>query len=180
MADLADFYDENFDDSAIEASKGFDASPLPNGEYLLQVENQEIVPTKDQTGVILKLRYGVVDGEFEGRKVFANFNIRNKSAQAQAIAIGEFKALCIATGLDYEHVKRDTELLDHVPFRAMVGLEKAQEGYAPRNRVTRYIPSDRIAPASRPAPQQAPAAQRQAPATKPAATGRAVPWAKTA
>ena len=177
MADLLDYYDEGFDDSTVEASKGFDGSPLPPGEYVLQVEKNEVVPTKDQTGAILKLTYSVVEGEYENRKVFANFNIRNRSAQAQAIAIGELKALCLATGVDYEHVKRDTGLLEFMPFRAMIGMEKAQEGYAPRNKVTRYLPKGSVgqAPAQQQAASAPPPPRQQA---KAGGGGKPLPWSK--
>ncbi|MFO1147771.1 MAG: DUF669 domain-containing protein [Alsobacter sp.] len=177
MADFNDWLDD-FDDSGIAPSTGFDSTPIPNGEYLLQIEKQEVLPTKDNTGVRLNMQLGVVEGDFENRKVFVSFNIRNKSAQAQAIAIAEFKALCLACGIEYEHAKRDTDMLDRIPFRAMVGLDKPQPGYAPKNRITRYIPKDATvaaAAAKSPAPAQA------APASKPLAKAAGnMPWKKTA
>ncbi|MHB2169942.1 DUF669 domain-containing protein [Alsobacter sp. R-9] len=177
MADLNDFFGD-FDDSAVQPSQGFDSTPIPNGEYALHIEKQEIVATKDQTGIILKLTMSVVEGEFENRKIWVNLNIRNKSAQAQAIAIGEFKALCLACGVDYEIAKRDTDVLDRIVFRANVGLEKPQEGYAPRNKITKYLPVT-SAPAVPVQKAPLPAAAKAA-APRPAAAGKSVPWAKSA
>lgn len=180
MADLQDYFDSSFDDGAIAPAQGFDNTPIPNGEYVLKIMKQELAATKDQTGIMLKVEYAVVEGDYESRRIWTNFNIRNKNAQAQAIAIGEFKALCLACGIEYEIAKRDTDVLNDIPFRANVGLEKAREGYDPRNRVTKYLPRDE-APAApqQAAPKPTPMTPKTAP-VKPAAGGKAMPWAKPA
>lgn len=146
MANLTQYFDNSFDDRAVEASTGV-PEPVPPGEYMLQVEKSELTPTKDQTGIILAVTVAVVSGQYEGRKIFPRFNIRNKSAQAQTIGIAEFKALCAACGVDYDRAREDTDVVNYVPFKAMVGMEKESineatgQPYAPRNRITKYIPA---------------------------------------
>jgi hypothetical protein len=180
MADLQDYFDGSFDDGAIPASQGFDSTPIPNGEYMLKITKQELAATKDGTGIMLKMEYAVAEGEFENRRIWTNLNIRNKNAQAQAIAIGEFKALCLACGIEYETAKRDTDILNDIPFRANVGLEKPREGYDQRNRVTKYLPRDDAPAAPAAAAPKAPLPMMKAPPPKPAAGGKAMPWAKSA
>ncbi len=188
MADLSQYLDESFDDRAVAASTGV-PEPVPPGEYQLQVEQTELQPTKDQTGMMLKATLVIVSGEFEGRKVFPQFNVRNKSAQAQTIGIGEFKALCIACGVDYEVARGDTDALLYKPFRASIGFEKEQinpstgQPYPLKNRVMKYIPAGQAAPAA--AKQTAPAAKSSAPAApaapaRPATPQAGLPWKKTA
>jgi hypothetical protein len=179
MADLSMYLDESFDDRAVAASTGV-PEPVPPGDYMLQVEQTELVPTKDQTGMMLKATLSIVSGEFEGRKIFPQFNVRNKSAQAQTIGIGELKALALACGVDWEVARTDTDSLMWKPFRASVGYEKQQinpatgQPYPARNRVTKYHAAGNAAPA-------APAAVKPAPtAARPAAPQAGLPWKKSA
>jgi hypothetical protein len=182
MADLS-LYMEGVDDAAIEASTGV-PEPLAPGNYTLQAEKFELNQTKDRTGMLLKATLSVVGGPFEGRKIFPQFNIRNKSAQAQTIGIAEFKALCKAAGVDYDTAKLDTDNLLYHPFNATVGMEKEQtnpttgQPYPPKNRVTKYIPFGGDAAASAPPATVAPAVAAAAvAAAKPAAAG-GMPWSK--
>lgn len=184
MADLSQYLGEEFDDRAVSPSTGV-PDPVPPGEYMLQVDQAELGPTKDNTGMMLKAVLVIVAGEFEGRKVFPQFNVRNKSAQAQTIGIGELKALAIACGVDWEVARTDTDTLLYKPFRANIGFEKEQinpttgQPYPLRNRVLKYIPAGQAAPAA-PAPKAA-APAAAASATRPAAAPQAgLPWKRSA
>lgn len=182
MADLSHFL-EDFDDRSVAASTGV-PEPVPPGEYMLQVDQTELIPTKDQTGMMLKAVLTVVSGEFEGRKIFPQFNVRNKSAQAQTIGIGELKALAIACGVDWEIARTDTDSLLYKPFRANVGFEKQEINpstglpYPLRNCIMKYIPAGQAAPAApTAAPKPMPAAGASA---RPAAPQAGLPWKKSA
>ena len=182
MADLSQYLDESFDDRAVAASTGV-PEPVPAGEYMLQVEKAELVTTKDNTGMMLKCELVVIQGEFEGRRIYPQFNVRNKSAQAQTIGIAELKALTLACGLDWEIVRNDTDALIYQPFRANIGFEKEQinpttgQPYPLRNRVLKYIPANAAAPAPAATPKAptAPAAS-----ARPAAPQAGLPWKKSA
>ena len=177
MADLSNFFDD-VDDRAVAVSTGV-PEPVPPGEYLLQVDQTELSPTKDGTGMMLKAVLSVASGEFEGRKLFPQFNVRNKSAQAQTIGIGELKALALACGVDWEIARADTDSLLFKPFRANVGFEKEQINpatglpYPPKNRVMKYIPAGQAAPAA-PVQKAAPVT----PAARPTAPQAGLPWKK--
>ncbi len=179
-ADLSMYFDEAFDDRSIEASTGT-PEPVPPGEYLLQVEAAEAGPTKDQTGVLLKVTHGVVSGEFEGRKIFNQYNIRNKSAQAQNIGISELKALALACNIDWDIVRQDTDALLYKPYTAIVGFAKEQinpntgQPYPTKNRIMKYITASGGAPAAPARPASAPAAR----ANPPPVAKAGMPW-KTA
>lgn len=169
MADLNDVWgDETYDD--INPSSGT-PEPVPPADYTLHLDSQELRETKDGTGVLLACVFVIIEGEYEGRKIFSNFNVRNKNAQAQQIGIADFKAFCIACGVDFAEARGDTSVLLQVPFRAKVGMSKPKDGYESRNEIKKYYPADGAAPAATPAPVAKPAARAPAPA----AGGRAAP-----
>lgn len=180
MADLSFYLDESFDDRSVAPSTGV-PDPVPPGDYMLQVEQTELAPTKDNTGMMLKTTLTIVSGEYEGRKVFPQFNVRNKSAQAQTIGIGELKALALACGVDWDIARIDTDALLWKPFRASVGYEKQQinpatnQPYPLRNRVMKYHPAGQAAPAAPKAAAPAPVA-----AARPAAPSAGLPWKRSA
>jgi hypothetical protein len=72
---------------------------LPQGSYRLMIEECVKKPTKDGSGAYLAFTFVVLDGEHAGRKLWHNFNLWNKSAQAVEIAQGEIKELCAAVGM---------------------------------------------------------------------------------
>ena len=183
MADLSQFLTNDADN--VPASTGVPEA-VPAGDYDLQQEASELVQTRDKTGMLLKVTLAVVSGQYEGRKIFPQFNIINKNVQAQNIGIGDFKALCLACDIPYEQAKLDTSLLDYKPFKAKIGFDKPNinpetgEAYAPKNRVLKFYPAGsapETAPVASGQTQAAPAAQTARAA--PAASG-GLPWKKSA
>lgn len=170
MADLADVFGSDFDPNAVpENDRNFD--PIPGGDYLMQVTESEIVPTKSGEGDILKLTIEVMEGPFENRKIWDNLNIRNPNAQAQSIAQRALADLCIAVGVTG---LRNSDDLHFRPFIGTVKVEPAKDGYGAQNRMKRYKPRGGVAPqaAQRPAPTQ-----NARPAAQPAqAGGTRAPW----
>lgn len=161
MGSLDQYLNEEFDDRAVEPSKGIDG-PVPAGDYNLQLEKGEIKYTKNGRGVLYRAQFAILDGEYSGRMIFAQYNIRNDNEQAQTIGIAEMKALTIACGLDWETVRGDTDQLLYKPFSARIGFDREQTNpetgrtYAPRNRIMKYYAYNGTAgetttPAARPA-----------------------------
>lgn len=80
-----------------------DAEPLreafiaiPPGEYQLYMESSEVASTS--TGnQMLKCVFAVATGQYEGTKVFCNFNLWNTNQKAVDIAKSQWRALCEAT-----------------------------------------------------------------------------------
>ena len=170
--------DQTFDPNSVpEDDRTFD--PLPAGDYLMQVTESEIKPTKSGSGEQLILTLEVVDGPHQNRKVWDRLNIRNENADAQRIAQRALADLCLAIGVTS---LRDTTDLHFKPFTGRVTIQADKTGqYGPQKRV-RYKPRSGQPPAGKaaaqPAAQQPPTAQRQTTAAAPAAGAR--PWKKSA
>lgn len=76
-----------------------DFSPMPVGEYVLRVEQAEVRDTKSGTGKYIRATMTVVGGKYEGRKVWHNFNIVNKTPEAVMIGKQELKRMLVASGI---------------------------------------------------------------------------------
>ena len=170
--ELEDYLD-GVDDTAIAADHGRPA-PIPAGEYMLELTEKDFKDTKDGTGTMLNCKFRVVEGEFEGRLIFTNFNIKNRSEQAQRIGIGQLKGFCIAAGVPWDVVKADTSSLLHQPFLATVGFSKTTDAYPdPRNEIKAFKAPAGVAPAGK-APAAAPK-----PSQASSAPGKNLPWKKS-
>lgn len=188
---------KKFDATAHDTTQT-DYAELPNGIYKLEIEASDVVPTKAEDGTILKVTNVVLEPEdYKGRKIFNNYNIENKSAQAQEIGQKQFAALCRAIGVGEVE---DSEDLHFKAYTARVALGKpSKDGqYPARAEIRRYyfedegnVPEPAIdavqpaapattAPAARPAAannNHRPAAnQNAAPVAAKAAGAR--PWGK--
>lgn len=122
------------DVTTVDPSQGF--SPVPPGDYKLIVAESDYVPTKDETGMRLTLTMQIVEGEYEGKKIFEGLNLKNKSEEAEKIAWSQYSALVKA--LKLKHKPEDSEELHDIPFMATVGIQ-ASPGYEPRNVIKKYI-----------------------------------------
>jgi hypothetical protein len=123
-----------FDLSKYEVPKSnFD--PLPSGEYLAIVTENQMKATKSGTGEYLELVIQIVDGEYSGRKIWERLNIYNQSEQAQNMAFAALTALSTAVdnGIDMEAV--DISLLIDVPFTIVLEIDRKDPT---RNRVKGY------------------------------------------
>lgn len=180
---------KRFDATAHDTTQS-DYSELPNGIYRLEIEASEVKPTKDGSGTLLKVTCSVIDPEdYRGRKLFNQYNLENKSAQAQEIGQKQFAALCRAIGVTEVE---DSEQIHFLPFTVTVKLGKpSKDGqYPARAEIKRYwfedeapLPEpaiDDVQPAAKPVAannNQRPAANQNTPqaAVKPAGSR---PWAK--
>lgn len=166
------------------------ASTVPLGNYGMEVSASEVKKTRAQDGTFLAVTFDIIaPEEFNGRKVFYNYNLENPNPVAEKIGKDELARLCRAIGLEQD--PDDSEELHFKPFVAKVGLEKAQEGYEPKNKPVKYyfpdegnVPEPGLldAPPAAKARPAAPANDNRAaasapPAGRPQAGGR-TPWAK--
>lgn len=127
----------------VEASGSYE--PIPPGVYTLRSVEQEMRDTKSGTGSFLAVQFEVVDGDFEGRRVFQNFNLVNANSQAVEIALREIKSWLAACGQPCggELTMSKINALEGARFRAKVGIEKDKSGqYEDRNKIARFIESD--------------------------------------
>lgn len=140
--------------------------PIPAGWYNVMVDQTDMKPTNDGQGAYLEARMNVIDGQHKDRKLFARFNIRNNSAQAQEIAFKQLSALCHAVGvLDC----MDSQQLHNIPLKIKVTLRPARtdeqtgKTYEASNEVKAFRNINEVvdmaaatAPAGYAQPQQAP------------------------
>lgn len=161
---MADLRHLNFDASQEEPNEGFD--PVPSGWYLCVVSDSEMKKTKAGTGEYLKLTFEIIEGEYKGRKLWAQLNLDNPNAQAVQIARGELSALCRAIGV---LVPKDSCELHDRPLLVKAKLVKRQDTGEMKNEVGGYKPREEGQPA-RPAAN----AQQKQPAQQPANT--TPPW----
>ena len=93
-------------------------------------------PTKDGTGTILALKYEIVDGEYKGRGIFENLNIKNKNPQAQQIAVNALNEIGKVLGM--KDIK-DSVLLHGRPLVIKVKV-KDDPNYGPKNEIKAHLP----------------------------------------
>jgi hypothetical protein len=94
MAFLPETYDV---DQLPQGSGNFE--PIPAGWYDATIAKAELMPTKANDGQYIKLRYDITGPTHQGRVVFGNLNIRNKSVKAEEIGRQQLGELMRAIGL---------------------------------------------------------------------------------
>lgn len=151
--------------------------PIPAGTYKLQVIESRLQETSTGSGEMLVLTLEVVEGQYQGRRIWDRLNIRNDSADAQRIAQRALADLCLQLGVS---PLEDSEQLHFHPFMGRVTIVPDRSGqYGPSNRV-RYnvnLPdagSTKSTPQPQGRPQQGRAQQPQGrpQQTRPGPAGR--------
>lgn len=132
MADLGSFNPEAIED---DGRGSFEV--MPAGEYVAQVIESDLVPTKSGNGQMLKLTFEIIEGPCQRRRVWQNLNIANASPEAQQIGQRDLKRLCEAVG--HQGVLSNSEQLHFKPLRVRLGIER-RDGFDPRNDVKGYKP----------------------------------------
>lgn len=163
-----------------------DYAELPNGIYKMEIEASDVSSTKDGGGTLLKTTNVVIEPEdYKGRKLFNNYNLENKSAQAQEIGQKQFASLCRAIGIGEVE---DSEDLHFQAFTVKVGLGKPSKNgqYPARAEIKRYyFPDEGNVPEpsidnNQPKPAATSAANDNKPATAEpravASSGKKRPW----
>jgi hypothetical protein len=122
--------------------------PIPAGWYVAMITESEMKPTKNGNGEYLQLRLDVVEGEHEGRVLFARLNLVNQNQTAVDIAQRELSAICRAVGVMQP---QDSSDLHDKPMRVKVTIRPAGNGYDASNEVKGYeAAGGASAPASAP------------------------------
>lgn len=127
------FFDAtNTDTSVLE---GYDV--LPKGDYKLSVDGLMVKSTKSNTGKFIAATFSVASGTYASRKVFANFNIENESAQAQQIGKAQFATFLKAVGKTTLNSEDELSTLTDKVFMASLTV-KDDKTYGPKNEVKKY------------------------------------------
>jgi hypothetical protein len=155
----------NLDDLPESTNTG-DFQPLPAGWYSSTINKAELKVTKDGTGQYIAIRYDITGPTHQGRVVFGNINIRNKSEKAEEIGRAQLGDIMRAIGLKQVS---DTDQLVGGSLQIKLDI-KTDEQYGTRNEVKGYKVADGAIPASAVPTFAKPAEAKSA--------GAAPPWAK--
>ena len=165
----------NFDASQVAPQQS--VGPLPAGTYLAHIIESDVQPLKSGNGEGLKLTFEIIDGQFKGRKVYENLNIRHTSEDTQRIAQSHLSALCHAVNV----IKlMDTAALHFKPVRINVTVREAVGQYKASNNIKGYEAAGGGISAPATAPTPAPVAETPAWPTpeQEAAKSKAPAWAR--
>lgn len=133
----------------VEDRKSFDV--IPPQDVVAAIVGSEYKQNKKQNGYSLNFEVQILEGEFQGRKLWPLLNIDNPSADAVRIAQAELKEILVATDM-LGKFGDDTEVLHNIPFIATLKVvppvyEKDAQGnvtttvkYKAKNEIAKYSP----------------------------------------
>jgi len=156
----------NFDVSEVDVNATVSRDPVPAGDYVLKCLEAEEKQTRSG-GTMIKAKFEVVGGDYDGKWIWENYNIVNASEKAQNIGRQQLVSWATACG---KPDADDTDKLIDRKFTATVGIEMGTGGYSDSNKIKSYLMPEA---AEKPAKAPAKAAAR---AAKPAAGKTANPW----
>jgi hypothetical protein len=162
-----DDYDFGIEMGEVPEQEPRNFDKFPPGPYKVMAVSAERVPTRDQGGETIKVRFDITEGEFQGRAIFHRFNVVNRSEKAVIIALSDLKAWRAACYMD-PHERLTMGYINamlNVEFVGIVKYGKTSPEYPEAQpEIKQYKPVDQFQPpqyAQRQAPPAAP--QRQAP-----------------
>lgn len=111
-------------------------APLPADWYLAEITKSELKTTKDKSGKYIALSLKILEGDHEGRIVYSNLNIVNKSDIAVKIAKADLKAICSSVGFEGE--LEDTEDLHNIPMAIKLSVKPETSQWPAKNEIKGY------------------------------------------
>ena len=161
-------FDRSFNAEDLPQQDSYD--PILAGDYEVVIKTAELKSTKNGNGQYIKMRMDVEGGDFDGRVLFCNLNIKNASAQAEEIGRKQLRGLMNALGLA---TLSDTDQL--LGGRLMVSVKiKDDPEYGKQNEVKAF---KAMAGSAAPAPAFKPPVPAPAVPAAPRPAGAAPPWA---
>ena len=101
MSDLSQLMG-GFDADNYEEQPEFDNSPLPAGDYYVEIEKADVKETANKKGTGCNMTFSihgdVHDKSQKGRKLFIWFTLSHENDMAQSIGQREFHAMRLAIG----------------------------------------------------------------------------------
>ncbi|MBN2448153.1 MAG: DUF669 domain-containing protein [Phycisphaerae bacterium] len=135
----------NFNANDVDPNFAFE--PIPAGKYLAVITESEMKATKSGVGQYLQFTFQVIEGEYQGRLVWARLNLDNPNATTVKIARAELSAICRAVGV---LAPKDSVELHNLPLVITVGHKKRADNdelvnvlkaYAKKEAVTSRAPA---------------------------------------
>ncbi|CAB4172657.1 Protein of unknown function DUF669 [uncultured Caudovirales phage] len=158
------YFDEPFQISSMPVQEDRDFSPLPEGEYLVEIKTAEIKATKSGTGKYINVRMDVIEGKYAKRVLFSIINIKNDSDVAEKIGRSQLGEIMRSNNIG---TLQDTDQLIGATMmvRVVIGEYKGEA----KNEIKGYRSAGGVI--------QKVAASSE-PTSAPVAAGKAPPWAK--
>jgi hypothetical protein len=128
---MGDFNDNNviFDPSTVEDSPDL----IEPGDYTAEIIEAENAAPRSGDGHMLKVTWAIVEGEYEGRRVWQTLCYDHSSQTTKDIAQKMLKRICVALDIG---VLRDPEALKFKPANIKVGIERDKTGqYDDKNKI---------------------------------------------
>ena len=122
----------NFNAASVPEDSSNDFSPIPEGEYIAEIVDSSLKPTKAGNGMMLNLQWRIIDGRYTNRRIFERLNIVNPNEKAQEISQRSLKRICAAVG---KTECRDSVELHGKPVKIKVIIRKAEGGYDESNEI---------------------------------------------
>ena len=123
----------NFDANAIDPHVGFE--PIPSGKYLAIITASDLKPTKAGTGEYLEVAYQLIEGPYQGRKLWSWHNLKHPNAQTVQIAQAELSAICRAVGV---LTPKDSAELHNLPLTITVKVKQRTDTGEPTNEISAW------------------------------------------
>lgn len=131
-----------------EDAESMEFKTLPAGWYNAELVKSELKDTNAKDGKYLALKWrivedAIIDGEevkSEGRFVFGNLNIVNKSEVAVRLARSDLKKICAAT--NFEGELEDTTDLHNIEIQLKLNVKAATSQWPEKNEIKDYRYAD--------------------------------------
>tara|TARA_R110000823_G_scaffold31775_5_gene90062 strand:- start:349 stop:831 length:483 start_codon:yes stop_codon:yes gene_type:complete len=120
---------------ALEIEPATSYEPLPSNWYKCVITDTEKKPTKAMTGSYLQLTIEVIEGEYQGRKVFDRLNLKNPNSVAVQIAQSSLSSVC--RSINVNDPQDSIELRDK-PLMVKISVKPADGQYGASNEVKGY------------------------------------------
>ncbi len=125
-------------------AESMEFSVLPAGWYPAELVKSELKDTNAKDGKYLALKFRILENveigdkevKSEGRFVFTNLNIVNKSEMAVKLARSDLKALCFAVGHDTE--LEDTTDLHNIDLQIKLSVKPETSEWPAKNEIKGY------------------------------------------
>lgn len=124
----------NFNAQTVAPSTG-QLDAMPKGWYNALIEGSETKPTSKGDGSYLELKFNIISGRYQNRKIFARLNLNNPNPVAQEIAYKDLSAICHATGI---LSVQDSSQLHNIPMKIRLKVRKGNDDYDDNNEISAF------------------------------------------
>ena len=124
-----------FDLSQVSTSRNFEN--IPDDKYVCNVTDAKMADSKNG-GMYIKTTFTVAAGQYEGRKIFTNFNVQNANPQAVQIGLGQLKSLLENAGYATPDKLSGVEALSGLRVGVKTKTKKDEE-YGDRTEISYFF-----------------------------------------